>query len=253
MPTGPDATGAPLQRQRRRDALLISLTFSTGIVDALSYLGLGQIFTANMTGNTVFLAIGIGEGNVGTAARSVVALAGFAFGAFAAGGRLEPARDPDPWPRVVTEILWIELALLVVFAFVWSGLGGRPAGAATYGLIALGSLAMGMQSAAGRKLAVPGVTSNVLTMAMTGLMAELAALGISGPHLRRWAAAIVAMGSGAALGAVLFRWALPWLPWAVVGVVAAVALAASTASRGPRPSPPDASGPTDAAIRPVNP
>jgi len=29
------------------------LTFSTGLVDAASYLGLGRLFTANMTGNLV--------------------------------------------------------------------------------------------------------------------------------------------------------------------------------------------------------
>jgi Protein of unknown function (DUF1275) len=38
---------------------LLALTFSTGLIDAASYLGLGRVFTANMTGNVVLLGFGI--------------------------------------------------------------------------------------------------------------------------------------------------------------------------------------------------
>lgn len=207
------------------------MTFATGIVDALSYLGLGQIFTANMTGNTVFFAIAVGEGNVLTAARSVVALLGFASGALLAGRRLEPVRDPDPWPRAVTSVLYVELVLVLLFAVLWAWVGGRPEGPITYGLIAISSVGMGMQSAVGRKLAVPGVSTNVLTMAMTGLMAELAAVGISGSEARRWAAAVLAMGAGAAIGAALFLFSRPFLPIPIVVVLAGVCLAATLGGR----------------------
>jgi uncharacterized membrane protein YoaK (UPF0700 family) len=219
------------RRARLRDALLISLTFATGIVDVASYLGLGQIFTANMTGNTVFLAIALGQGNGVTAIRSVVALAGFAVGAFAAGRKLEPSKDRDPWPIAVTQILYVEVVFMVVFAGVWWTVGGRSTGTSTYFLIAISSIGMGMQSAVGRRLAVPGVSTNVLTMAMTGLMAELAAVGISGPNWRRWSAAILAMGLGAASGAVLFEQARPLLAIPMVGVLVGVCVVATLASR----------------------
>lgn len=214
-------------RRRFRDRLLIALTFATGIVDALSFLGLGQIFTANMTGNTVFFAIALGKGSAVAAARSIVAIAGFAVGVLVVGRRLERADDPDPWPRPITRTLYLELVLAVGFAVLWLLAAGDPVGGVTYGLIATSSIAMGMQSAVGRKLAVPGVSTNVLTTAMTGLMAELAAIGISGPNVRRWTAAILAMAAGAAVGAALFVVARPFLPFSIVAVLAGVCLAAT--------------------------
>ena len=36
--------------------LLLGLTVVTGLIDAFSYLALGHVFVANMTGNVVFLA-----------------------------------------------------------------------------------------------------------------------------------------------------------------------------------------------------
>ena len=41
---------------------LLALTFTTGLVDGVSYLGLGHVFTANMTGNIVLLGFGIAGG-----------------------------------------------------------------------------------------------------------------------------------------------------------------------------------------------
>ena len=50
------AAGVP----RSRDAMLTSLSLAAGCVDAVGYLGLGQVFVANMTGNTVLLGLAIG-------------------------------------------------------------------------------------------------------------------------------------------------------------------------------------------------
>ena len=212
--------------RNRRDALLLSLTFATGAVDVQSYLGLGGIFTANMTGNTIFLAIAFGQLNVGAAVRSGVAIAGFAVGAYAAGRWLEPSKDPGAWPPVVTRVLAVELAFSGAFAIGWAVSGAHPAAGPTFLLIALSATGMGLQSAVGRRLAVPSLTTNVLTMAMTGLMAELAAVGISGPNVRRWTFAILSMAAGAALGAFLFLALpvyLPLLPFGVLLVVVGVA------------------------------
>src|SRR5437762_11957851 len=64
---------------------LLPLTFTTGLVDAVSYLGLGRVFTANMTGNVVLLGFGIaGAGGLPVVA-PVVSLVSFLVGAGAGG------------------------------------------------------------------------------------------------------------------------------------------------------------------------
>src|SRR5438067_11522324 len=60
---------------------LLALTFTTGIVDAVSYLALGRVFTANMTGNVMLLGFGIaGSGGLLVLA-PVISLASFMLGA----------------------------------------------------------------------------------------------------------------------------------------------------------------------------
>ena len=208
------------------DALLIGLTFAAGVVDAVSYLGLGQIFTANMTGNVVFLALAVGQGSLLTSIRSAGALIGFAAGAFAAGRLLPKARPAGPWARSVTNLLWVELACLAAFASVWFVVGGRPSAAQVYLLIALSAFGMGIQNAVARHLAVPGLTTTVLTTALTGVMVDLPALGISGTPQRRGAWASLSLFLGAAVGATLVvreRAFPPIVTAIVVALVASVA------------------------------
>src|SRR5271166_3984558 len=73
--------------------LLIALTVVTGVVDAASYLKLGHVFVANMTGNVVFLGFALAGASGLSAITSLAALASFMLGAFA-GGRLI-ARVPE--------------------------------------------------------------------------------------------------------------------------------------------------------------
>ena len=54
---------------RGRDAMLTSLSLAAGCVDAVGYLGLGQVFVANMTGNTVLLGLAILAGELRPVAR----------------------------------------------------------------------------------------------------------------------------------------------------------------------------------------
>jgi uncharacterized membrane protein YoaK (UPF0700 family) len=222
-PVGPTVS-APADR--RRDALLIGLTFAAGVVDAVSYLGLGQIFTANMTGNVVFLALAIGERSPSTALHSGAALIIFSLGAILAGLLLTHPRPAGPWPRRVTWLLGGELACMAVFALVWGWLGGAPGVNWIYLLIGLSSFGMGLQNAAARHVGVPGLTSTVVTGALTGFMIDLPALGVSGTSQHRAGWAVLSLFTGAALGATLMVYAralAPVLTAAVVAVVAAVA------------------------------
>src|SRR6478672_5311261 len=67
--------------------LLLGLTVVTGLVDAFSYLALGRVFVANMTGNVVFLGFALAGAGGFSIAASLLALAAFALGAVW-GGRL---------------------------------------------------------------------------------------------------------------------------------------------------------------------
>lgn len=222
--TAPPAAGGVDPAARTRDNLLIALTFAAGVVDAVSFLGLGQIFTANMTGNVVFLALAVGGGHLLTALHSVGALIGFSVGALLAGQVLARPRPPDLWPRRVNWVLLGEFACMVSFAIAWALTGGAPGPNTVYVLIALSSLGMGLQNAAARHLAVVGLTTTVITTALTGFMVDLPALGISGSTQRRTGWAVIALFSGAAIGAALILRAAELAPFvtviAVGGVVA---------------------------------
>jgi len=202
-----------------RDALLLALTAAAGWIDALSYVALGHVFTANMTGNLVLLGLAVGTGQAGGALRSVVALAGFAAGALLASALTRDAAGD--WPRRVTAALAVEAAVLVALAALWrAGAGVEP-------LIVLAAVGMGIQSAAVRRLAVAGVTTTFVTGTLISLMAGLAALRPASGWARQ-AAVLAALLAGAVAGAA--AWTLtpgvaPAGPAALVAVVTLAALA----------------------------
>ena len=78
--------------------MLCLLAWAAGIVDAVSYLGLGRVFTAMMTGNTVLLALAIGQGESMAILRSALALAGFSVGAATGAFIVSRGRSRDEWP-----------------------------------------------------------------------------------------------------------------------------------------------------------
>jgi uncharacterized membrane protein YoaK (UPF0700 family) len=154
---------------RVRDAMLVMLSLAAGCVDAVGYLGLGQIFVANMTGNTVLLGLALGQAQGQAALRAVVALAGFVVGVAVGAAIVGPGRERSAWSPAVTAALTLELVVLVVFAVGWTLAEAEPAGLAVYLLIALPSLAMGVQSAAVRRLGIPGVATTYITGTLTDL------------------------------------------------------------------------------------
>jgi uncharacterized membrane protein YoaK (UPF0700 family) len=217
-----------------RDALLLGLTLVAGAVDAVSYLGLGRVFTANMTGNLVLLGLAIGQGQIPEALRSVVALVGFALGAGLGGWLVGGGPGGEHWPSMVTVVLGVELGLLAGFELAWLLAGPNASSGELEVLIALSSAAMGMQSVAGRRLAVAGVTTTYVTGTLVTLMAELAALARRQPGAGRWIGVLLALGVGATIGTVLMEQArpvAPLLPVVALGAVVVVAAAAFPAHR----------------------
>jgi uncharacterized membrane protein YoaK (UPF0700 family) len=210
-----------------RDGLLIGLTFVAGWVDAVAYVSLGRVFTANMTGNLVLLGINAGEDQLIAAIRSAVALACFALGALLGGLITRRTRPEVVWPRQATLAMTAELVLLLAFAVGW--LRARVPGDPPIGdvLVALGAAAMGLQSAAARHVAVAGVSTTYVTGTLTSLMAELAALSGSADRYR-WAQVLVAIVLGAWLGTLsLAHWPItaPIVPVLVLLGVVAIAFA----------------------------
>jgi uncharacterized membrane protein YoaK (UPF0700 family) len=197
---------------------LLALTFTTGLVDAVSYLALGHVFTANMTGNVVLLGFGIaGSGDLPVLA-PLVSLASFLVGA-GLGGILVK-RLADRHSALVTRALWIEAALLAGAAILAAAANVHPGDAGAYGLIVLIAFAMGVRSAVVRRIGVPDMTTTVLTLTLTSLAADSASLGRAGKGSVRRLAAVLAMLAGAVAGALLLKTAT-FLPLAVAAAIAA--------------------------------
>jgi len=199
---------------------LLLLTFTTGLVDAVSYLGLGRVFTANMTGNVVLLGFGIaGAGGLPVLA-PIISLSAFLVGA-AIGGRLAK-RLAARHARHVAVTLAIETGALAVATIVAATVSVRPNTVAGDAVIALLAVAMGVRNATVRRIAVPDLTTTVLTMTLTGLAADSPLGGGNGKGSTRRSVAVVAMLVGAMAGALLLRASLA-LP-----LLAASALALAT-------------------------
>jgi uncharacterized membrane protein YoaK (UPF0700 family) len=181
--------------------MMLALTVVTGLVDAFSYLALGHVFVANMTGNVVFLAFALVGARGFSLLASLAALAAFSVGALI-GGRLS-GRFGRNRGHLVVVVTTIE-ALLVGASAVVAGLAHTPgAGAARYVLIVVLSLALGAQNATARKLAVPDLTTTVLTLTITGISADSRLAGGGGSKAGRRLMSALAMFVGALIGALL--------------------------------------------------
>ena len=192
-------------------SLLLVLTFVTGLVDAVSYLKLGHVFVANMTGNVVFLGFAVAGAQDFSIPASLAALAGFLLGALA-GGALG-SRTGQHRGRFLAIAILIKIVLVGVALIIAPAIAGPYGELTRYVVIVLLALAMGVQNATARRLAVADLTTTVLTL--TGLAADSTLAGGSNPRPARRLAATVTMFLGAAVGAFLVLQA---------GVVAALAL-----------------------------
>ena len=203
-------------------AMLLAMTFVTGVVDAFSYLALGRVFVANMTGNVVFLAFGL-AGAAGFAAwASITSLLTFACGA-ALGGRILRIHDGHRGKQLRTALATQAVLMIVAGVVAWTFPHPYHTGIVAT-LIALVSAAMGLQNALARGLAVPDLTTTVLTLTITGVFGDSRVGTGSGSRAGRRGMSIATMIAGAVVGGVLVIHDLA--PWAVtVAAVCVVSLA----------------------------
>src|SRR5215475_4581524 len=178
-------------------SVLVGMTAVTGFVDAVSFLSLGSVFTANMTGNILILAFATARASGRSVARSTTALIAFAIGAIL-GGRIMARASADSRLRFAMQ------------PFV---------------LIVLTALAMGMRNAAVRKLSIPDITTTVLTMTVTAIAADSSLAKGNNPRFARRFGSILALFFGAAVGAVLIRYSIA----AALGLATAISAICSAA------------------------
>jgi uncharacterized membrane protein YoaK (UPF0700 family) len=182
--------------------LLLLLSATTGLVDAASVLGLGKVFTANMTGNVVFLGFAAAGTPGFKVIPAVMALIAFMVGAWGA-GRLARAHTDLPLRRWLIRAAVAEAGLLWIAAAISTkiDIAAQAPELAVLSVIVLTGFAMGLRNATVRALKVPDLTTTVLTLTITGIAADQVA-GRSPNFLRR-SAAVLSIFTGAAVGAML--------------------------------------------------
>lgn len=148
---------------------VLLFTWAAGSVDAITYLA-AHVFTANMTGNAVLLGIAVGQGKGTAATSSFIALLAFACGVIL-GATVVGEGDQASAPALVRRAVWIETLVLVLFATApFVPLSSRSI---VLLLIISSGLAMGMQSAAVRRLKLPGIATTYITGTLTSLLSGL--------------------------------------------------------------------------------
>jgi len=208
------STGGNPAADKKVHYALLGMTAVTGLVDAVSFLSLGRVFTANMTGNVVILAFATARVPGLSFARSLTALFSFLVGAIF-GGRITARAGADSQIRFAAQAFLLEVAFLLAASFCAIGYRGHlPEDSfQPFALIALTALAMGTRNAAVRKLAIPDLTTTVLTLTITGIGADSSLANGNNPRLARRVASVVAMFLGAALGAVIIHYSISAALW----------------------------------------
>lgn len=192
---------------------LYCLTFVTGLVDAGSYAAMGHVFTANMTGNIVFLGFAFGGLPGLSIGRSATAL-GFALvgGLFA--GRLDcllGKRRRNIWLAAALGIETLLLLGAMMVSWYFVPRGGPQIPASLYGIIGLTALGMGMRNGTIRRLAVPDLTTTVLTLTVAAVAFDFSLTPGANPRWRRRVGSVVMMLSGACVGITLLKHSLTLL------------------------------------------
>jgi hypothetical protein len=130
------------------------------------------------------------------------------------------------WHRWADRAFLLEALLLGVAAVTAAGSSGAVSNPLQlYAIIAITGVAMGLRNAIVRKLAVPDMTTTVLTLTITGLAADSGLAGGENPRWQRRGGAILAMTFGAFAGARMLAHSIS-LPLAVAFGITAVCAAA---------------------------
>jgi uncharacterized membrane protein YoaK (UPF0700 family) len=182
--------------------LMLALTFSTGVIDAVGYLGLDRVFTGNMTGNVVILGMALTGADGLPVVGPVIALVLFMLGALIAGRALRPV--PAGWSGRST-VLFAVVGVVLLGAAVPFLVIDDPVEPVKLAVTGALGLAMGIQAGAARHIGVKDVTTVVVTSTLVGLAFDSRfGMGDGQPWKRR-AGAVLLIGLGAFAGALLLQ------------------------------------------------
>lgn len=189
-------------RAQDRDRLVVLLALLSGATDAIGFVGLGAAFTSVMTGNMVLIGVAAGTGDTTALGLTLAAIAGYVVGV-GVGARVagKPQPGDGAWPTAVTRALLIEGALFAAYAGAWWAHGGHPPESWFGVLLALNSMALGLQSSAILRFGVSGLSTTYLTGTLTTLVTRVATgepLNTVGHPARLLGALILGAGLGAA-------------------------------------------------------
>lgn len=173
QPAQPEQDSILAAQRRLRDRLLIVLAAVAGYADAVSYVTLGGVFIANMTGSTVLLGLNLAQMSWLSALRAGLAIGGFALGVAVGAVIVEPVGRGEVWPRSVTQALALEVGILILFSALGLILGTTAQHGPIYTLIVLAACAMGIQSVAVRTLGVADISTTYITGTWVGLLTGL--------------------------------------------------------------------------------
>jgi uncharacterized membrane protein YoaK (UPF0700 family) len=201
---------------------LAALTVVSGFVDAVSFLGLGHVFTANMTGNVVLIGFAAAGAPGFSMAGSLSALGAFLAGAVA-GGRL--AQRVRPVRNLLLVAMVIEATCTAAAAVVAGTVPAVGSGWPRFTIIGLLAVGMGLRNTAVRRVGVPDMSTTVLTTTLTGLASGSVLAGGTNPHARLGTTTVLSMFGGALVGAVLVLHAgAAWSLGVAAGIVTVAAV-----------------------------
>jgi uncharacterized membrane protein YoaK (UPF0700 family) len=140
----------------------------------------------------------------------------------------DPNKEPVGvvWQPRITYALAISLLPHVGFVVLWIAINGNPSGSATFALLAIWAMAMGMQSAAIRWLNVRGVFTTAATATFIFSLESLARRRLTAEERGRLLGVLVSLVIGATGGARLLMKApiyTPLLPFIITVIVVAIA------------------------------
>jgi uncharacterized membrane protein YoaK (UPF0700 family) len=204
------------------------LTIGTAAVDVVSFTRLGSVFASVMTSNIVLLGLAAARQSAMLAEHAAVSFAGYVVGVAVASrlarwgrqGAWGGAPGQKTWSAGIAAALAAETGVFVIFTIGWAVTGTKPAGGAQLLLLAVATVAMGMQSAVVVAMGIAGVSTTYMTGTLTTLIEALASPDRRKQPDGRQIIVLLALVAGAGLSGLM----LATVPSAVLVIPFAVLL-----------------------------